>query len=357
MKIQIPSLGLLFLFLGLFCAPVVDAQESYRLIFIIPDEKTPTLGTLMAMDLYGVQTTFSDQTIDIFRHSISPDHQKIAAKDTDNNLIILDTDGEVIFRAYFEALNNNWQKPWSVHGWQDENTLVLVGSVDDKYKFYQLDLTASPSTLNEMVALNSYLKSIYADPKYLIISPSYRYVMTPHIDEQNTKAIVWDLQTATEHNFPIFTSWQIVPPFTSWSHAERSIALASQDANIYLYRHQLPLIPLTKVDCNVCWLDELTWSPNDELLVYWQKDTSKDQVSLMVVEISTGIQEQLASTTGTGSIGKIYWSPDGNYVVYLSDIPHGSRSDLVMGVVNVSKRTHFTKEIPDYLQIVGWLFQ
>lgn len=361
MKIQQSSVALLFLLLGLFCGPVVDAQESYRLIFIIPDEKTPIVGTVIAMDLYGVQTTFSDQRIDIFRHSISPDHQKIAAKDTDNNLIILDTDGEVIFRSYFEALNNDWQRPWGVHGWQDENTLVIVGSEEDDYKFYQLDLTASPAALNEMVVLNSYLKSIYADPRYMIISPNYRYVTTPFLLEngEHFKAIIRDLRAETEMSVSDVSPWWINGAFPTWSHSEREMAFVRPEENsdtaIYLYRDHMPLKYLTGVNCASCLLFDFQWSPIDDQLAYWRIDDAEDKAFLILVQIATGTQEQLASTTG--SIGKPYWSPDGNYLVYLTNIPDGSRSNLVMGIVDMTKRTHFTKEIPNYLQIVGWLLQ
>ena len=182
----------LIVFTIITISSIVSADISeYRLIFTDVHRINPQASQLMAFNLEGQVTAFSDQEIGPDPIYLSPDG-KIAVRDTKGTLIVLDTNGTSIFKYEFSPLPEA-QSLWQVWGWQDTSTLIVSVDRDHRWLFYRIDIDSGrveeAAWLNEFLAwdfatINDSVEVTPIDGTQglIVFSPSFEYAMTPYLE-------------------------------------------------------------------------------------------------------------------------------------------------------------------------------
>lgn len=150
--------------------------------------------------------------------------------------------------------------------------------------------------------------------EFIDFSPCEKYIVTFSTLEQRSEdgksIFIWDLRTGVKKRGYMAEKPSVWPVF-KWSHDDKYFARASQDV-ISVYETPSFYL-LDKKSMKVPGIKEFSWSPTDNIIVYWiaeHKDVPA-KVSLMSIP---GREELRSKNLFSVADAKMHWQKSGDYL-------------------------------------------
>jgi len=151
--------------------------------------------------------------------------------------------------------------------------------------------------------------------EYIYYSPCERYLVTfspryVHHDEP-LAIIIWDTKTGDKKRPFLAENPPVIPPF-KWSYDDKYFARMSKDGTLSVF--ETPSFGLLdKKSIKVPGMRDFSWSPKENILVYWVAEDKDVPARVVLLEIPSRKEIRVKNLFSVADC-KMHWQPNGGYL-------------------------------------------
>jgi hypothetical protein len=377
---------------SLFLAPKLsEAQNNaYKLVYIYTTPGTSGLSAIEFRDLLSQDITQTFYSATHHQAYLSPDSQYVAYVDQEEHTVVIDGNGDTVFRTDFNRDDGNGI--WYLWGWRGSQELVAVLLDEHSSRFYQINISDpahiwTPIAFLEpffnwsILSLETANRRRYIALEFFEFSPDFDYLLTPllrgqdgEIDSQNNTAYLWHLDAPMYQRvleIPSVYAWWLSGLRAGdpvWSNSGIELIYGAWDTNgcvgIYSYIQSFGSKRIDQPYCDTLAsvlyeLYDFAWSLDDTKLSYWVVPIGQMYEYLATLYVLSPQNGQRYSIlTGYIRPTGTFWHPSGQIIAYAGWNFVGDDTYEMIGVVDLETNLGSTYYIPNtagQIRLLGWI--